>query len=835
VAVFNGIRRDLVYAGRSLAKARAFTFVCVVSLGIGMAPVIAIPYGMRILKAPPPGVKTDGLVEVVMAPRGSRAASNNWSYPDFLDLRDAETGMAVFGWVHGDSEVTFQPSGEQQTVATNFVSANYFKAIGVALARGPGFDEKTDDAPRARPVVILGYDFWQNRLAADPDIVGKTLTLDGTPHVVVGIAPDHFKGHLSLEGRALFVPLERHPRLRADNNVRADRGTGWVHLHGRLSPGVGMTQAGAAVAAVTSRLAEQYRATNEFTAGGVELYTALGTQDGSQFAILEAVALTLTGTVLVVVCLNISGMMQVRSAMRERELSIRQAVGASRGRLVQHLLSEAIVLAGLAGALGSVVLFTIPSVLPWWVGRPLPVEIQAPLRVDLSIIAICVGLCLFTSVVCGFLSAARFSRPAIISILKDDAGVGGFRVGRVHRVTAALQVAIAVPLLVMSGMALERVRATATADLGFASDLLYAAPLKLGAAASEHAGFRIRSVQDNLEKASGVASATVADGLPLDFSGHTTKVALQADANVAPTFVSVWVTGVGDGYLNTMGIPLLRGRGFTVEDAAGAEMVTVISKRLTNKLFPNADPAEAIGKRLTFGAPDDDGKTQHTLTIVGVTGDFPTSQMSTEREQLLVPLAQHPSPKVFLIARSAPGEPPMKLNAALENAVRDLGPDFKQNVTTPDGVLYSSIVTGVWLRQNSMRDFLVQSTVAGLAGGVILTLAALGIYGVVGLMVAARTREIAMRVALGASRRRVLRMILFDVVKLVTPGVAVGLVITAAFFRLNGANMGIPLSNVEPLAFVVGAAIAVLVAVLASLAPARRAASVQPMVAMRSV
>src|SRR6185295_16874252 len=209
--------------------------------------------------------------------------------------------------------------------------------------------------------------------------------------------------------------------------------------------------------------------------------------------------------------------------------------------------------------------------------------------------------------------------------------------------------------------------------------------------------------------------------------------------------------------------------------------------------------------------------------------------MSTEREQLLLPWAQHPSPTLFLIARSAPGEQPMKLNAALENAVRDLGPDFNQNVRYADGLPYAKVVTGVWLRQNSVRDFLVQSAVAGTAGSVILMLAALGIYGVVGLMVAARTREIAVRVALGASRRRVLGLILFDVVKLVAPGVVIGLILTAAFIRLNGVEkMGIPLSNVEYLSYVVGAAVAVLVAVVASLAPARRSASVQPMVAMRS-
>jgi ABC-type antimicrobial peptide transport system permease subunit len=330
-----------------------------------------------------------------------------------------------------------------------------------------------------------------------------------------------------------------------------------------------------------------------------------------------------------------------------------------------------------------------------------------------------------------------------------------------------------------------------------------------------------------------VASVTVADGLPLDFRYRMMSVALQTDANVASEFVSAQVTRVGDGYLNTMGIPLLRGRGFTAEDRAGAEMVAIVSTALAEALFPDGDASQAIGQRLTSRAGE---KAQQIFTIVGVTGDFPTSQMSTERAQLLLPLAQHPDVRrdsvlvsddrggaktLMLVARSAAGEQPAKLTAALENAVRELDPDFEP----------ARIVTGIRLRQNSMADFLNQSVFSGLVGGVILLLAALGIYGVVGLMVATRTREIAVRVALGASRRRVLGMILFDVVKLVMPGVAVGLVITVAIARLN---MGVSLSGLEPLAYVAGAAIAILVAVAASLAPARRAASVQPMVAMRS-
>jgi putative ABC transport system permease protein len=400
-----------------------------------------------------------------------------------------------------------------------------------------------------------------------------------------------------------------------------------------------------------------------------------------------------------------------------------------------------------------------------------------------------------------------------------------------HRATAALQVAIAVPLIVMSGISLDRVRSTATLDLGFAADLLYGVPLKVDSARIANADFRIRSTRDDLATANGVAGATLADGLPLDFRYRMTRVALQTSTNTAPTVVEVHVTRVDRDYLSTMGIPLSRGRGFSAEDRSGAEQVTIISKTLAERFFPDADAGEAIGKRLLYG---NDEATLQTLTIVGVCGDFPTSQMSTPREQLLLPLDQQPSHDLFLIARSTPGEPPQKMTATLENAARDFNPDEKRAFETEDGVAYPTVVTGVWLRKNSMNDFLTQSAVAASAGGVILALSALGIYGVVGLMVATRTRELAVRVALGASRRSVMRMVLFSVVKLVLPGVGVGVILTAALIRLNAENMGIPLSSVEYVSYVLGAAVAVLIAVVASLAPAYRASSVQPMVAMRA-
>jgi predicted permease len=839
--MLNGLWRDLALAARSLAKARAFSFVCVLSLGIGMVPVFAIPYVSHLTTLTPAGVNTEELVELVTTTVGPHQQTEQWSYPDYLDLRDANTGITLIGWTGGSSEITFQPSGgTRMQASTMFVPANYFKTLGVALVRGAGFEASAGDRLSAEPVVVLTHAFWQNRMSADPDVVGKTLTMDGVPHVIVGVTPERFGGHIGFAPWDLFVPFERHPRLLAkagaiaDENFRGDRSKEWVSIHGRLSPGVSVQQASTAVAAVTAQLAKAYPATNEFKSGIAAAYDPLGTLLRSNLWRVQAVAYTLTGMVLLVVCLNISGMMQVRGALRERELSIRQAIGANRARLAQYLLSESIVLACAGGLLASLVVFNGPSLLMWLTGQVIPPQLQEALGVDLRVIAIVFGICLLTSLVFGWLPALRFSRPVIISSLKDDAGSGGIRAGRVHRVTAALQVAIAVPLLVMSGQTLDRVRATATSPLGFDAARLYAAPLKTEALTIENAAFQIRRLSDSLAQSRGVDSVTVADGLPLDFRYRMESVSLEVDANVAPRLIEAHVTRVGDGFLDTLGIPLVRGRGFTADDRLGTEPVAVISKPLADRLAPGGD---ALGKRLKFGA---DPATQKTLTIVGVTADFPTSQMSTTREQLLLPLAQYPAlrrdavdisddtgtaPRVMLVARSAAGAEPAMLTTALEKVARELDPDFQS----------TSIVTGNWLRRNSVNDFITQSTVAGVAGSVILTLAAIGIYGVVGLMVAARTREIAVRAALGASRRRVLGMIIFDVVRLVTPGIVVGVVLTIVLNRLNSENMGLALSGMEPLAYVAGGAVAVLVAVVASLAPARRAASVQPMAAMRSM
>ena len=828
VDALNSIRRDLAHAAKSLAKERAFTLVCVISLGIGIGAMVALATFSRMISAPARNINTNGLTELLVLPIGPLRAKagtwalEQWSYPDYQALRDADIGMDITGWTRDFSEVGAKTPDETALprVTTLYVSANYFRTFGVTLARGSGFDPAIDDAPTAEPRVVLSHDFWTSRAASDPEIIGKSVTLDGVPHTVVGIAPADFRGHFHFfqaPGSMLFIPLERHPRLKATPNLRDDRTVDWVRIHGRLDPGVDIRRANALVSTTVTGLAQRYPASNEFKAATVEQYSSMGAAGRPESRRVISVILSLAGTVLLVVCLNISGMMLVRGANRERELSIRAALGAGRGPLIRHLFFEALLLAFASGAISAVVLFGIPAMVGWWMGAPVPQEID----LDAAGVAISSGLCLLVSVLFGLLPAVRFSRPNLISSLKEDAGGGGRQTIRVHRVAALVQIGIAVPFLVLSGVMLDRVR---TAEFGFPTDGLAAARLPVPSGPQREAGFSIRRVRDNLQEANGVRSVALAEGMPIDFDYRTFRVANSDKSE----FVTAHVTHVGENFLETIGAPLLRGRTITAEDRIRTAPVAVISEPLAKQLFPATEP---IGERLTLTLEE---SREQEFTIVGVTADFATSQLTTERPQILLPLPEALGPSVHLIARGAPGDEP-KLKAALESALRELG------VEALPGVAFPGIVTGQDLVEKSIGDLIAESTAVAFAGGVVLILAALGIVGVVGFMVATRKREIAVRMALGSTRLRVFGLMLSDIVKLVIPGVVGGLLLAAVLIRTMENVMGTPLTLgstplgvMEPLIYLLASTIAVSVALLAGLPAARRATSVQPMVAIRS-
>jgi ABC-type antimicrobial peptide transport system permease subunit len=428
---------------------------------------------------------------------------------------------------------------------------------------------------------------------------------------------------------------------------------------------------------------------------------------------------------------------------------------------------------------------------------------------DAFMFLVSIALCFVTSLFFGLMPAIRFSRPSMISALKDEsAGGGGRRVGRTHRIAATVQAAIAVPFLVIAVIKLDQVRTVTTADLGFATGGLYALPLSAGSEMPPPA-----EVAATLTRLPGVSSVAVADGLPLDFVGRYVRTSGEATG----TARWIHVTRVDAGFMKTLGIPVLMGRTISEADRSGTDLVTVVTEPLARMLFPDGD---VLGRQLTLTW---DGGTHGTYTVIGVAGDLVASQMASPRVQLFVPLAQHPVDHVMVIARSSASAESM--HSSLAQLLPDMDPT----------VLHGSLITGDRLLQRSANDLATQSAVAAACGSVALILTALGVFGVVGFLVASRTREIGVRIALGASRSRVLTMVLLDTVRLVSPGIILGLVLALVAVKSDAFELSVyELGIVEPLTYTFAAAVTVVVALLSGLSPARRAARVEPLVAMRT-
>lgn len=826
---FDALRRDLAHARRSLFKDRGFTLVCVLSLGIGMGAMVALVTFGRAMMSPARVISTAGVTELLVLPQGPLRAKagewalDTWSYPDYQTLRDADTGMSLTAWVR-DSVEFGDPTPEGKApprIQAMFVSPNYFSVFGVPFARGAGFDRAIDETSSAEAHVVLSDEFWKSRMASDPDIVGKTIKLDGVPYTVVGVTPEEFRGHfqLFLSPRAVvFVPFERHPRLKANPDLRHDRSTDWVHIHGHLNEGVDMTRANGLVSAAMAGLAKEFPSTNAYKSGTVEPYSSIGAAGRPESMRMFSMMLALAGAVLFIVCLNISGMMLVRGARRERELSIRAALGADRRRLMQHLFFEALLIAMIGGAASSFVLFGIPAIVGWWIDATVPQEMDF----DATGALIASSLCLLVSVLFGLLPALRFSLPNLLPALKEDSGGGGRQTIRVHRIAVMAQIAIAIPFLVVSGVMIDRTR---TADYGFPTDGYVGARVKKPTGTDREAAFSINQARDHLKQASGVRSVAVAGGMPIDFDYREWRVGSVNGAEYA----TAQVTRVGGNFLETVGAPLVKGRAITDEDGATDARVAVISEPLAKLLFAGG---EAIGQRVTVDLHDDK---EQEFSIIGISADFATSQLTTIRPQIMVPLTSSLAPTLYLITRGAPNAEP-QLKTALEAALTELGVDAERR-----GPVFPGIITGKELVAKSEHDLVAEGTAVGVAGGLVLILAALGIVGVVGFMVATRTREIAVRMALGSTRWRVFCLMLVDIIRLVVPGVVVGVLLAAVLIRSLDNVMGTPLTLgpkplgvMEPVIYALASAIAVGAALLAGVLPARRATTVQPMVAIKS-
>lgn len=808
-----GLRYDLTHALRGLARSWIFTGVSLLSLSCGLGIAMALFLLLRQTIEPPFSVDEDGLAEVFVGEEGRMSLS--WSYPDFADVATSVGSVRLVGWARSGGMLHTGEEEAGRQIRTAYVSPGYFDVLGLVPSMGRAFTEADGALAGSTPVVITEI-VWQNWFASAPDIIGRVLTIDRAPHVVVGVAPPYFRGHTAGLNANVFVPLDRHPSLAPDSPIRFDRDSPWVSVLARAPEGSSVEDADAAIDAAMEALAAAHPETNAERGALALPYKWQGADvGGTEAFVVRAIFGGIQGLVLLVVCLNIAGMVLVRSATRERELAMRMAIGSSRRRLVQYLMAESVVI-GVAG--GLLVIAVLQAGIAF-LTRGLPVPPQN-VTIDAQVMAVCLGLSVAASVVFGLLPALRFSRASLVSSMRDGGSGGARRSGRVHRIAVAGQVALAVPVLIIAGSVTKGARSMTLAEYGVRGDGLMVTD-RLDLTPQRYTAPQVqslaRSVRGEVAALPGVTSVTVSDQTPLD----GVRVNLAVTSPATGSVIGTRVSRVDEYFFSTMEIPILRGRAISEDDVPGGDPAIVVTASLADRLFETEDP---IGRRLALHFDDREGEEPREFTVVGIAGDVAGPYLESDTDNVFLSYWQEPGAVLTAAIRTTSED------EALSTAVGDIFVALDPELAAPAVRPFSVVI------EARGQDMPIWSIFFTIISVLLLGLCALGIYGIVAFAVARRTREIGVRMSLGSSSRQVLEGVLWDAVRIAAPGLVIGSAIGVAVgLRLLNrmyAQIGLPMA--EPGIMFAAAIGALAVVVVASLSPARYAASVDPMEALRT-
>jgi predicted permease len=761
---------------------------------------------------PIPGLREDDRVAELLS-LGRSGEFEVWAYPNFQDVAATRTPFAeLSGWKDREGTLTTGEGGER--VRLMHVSANYFRLLGVVPSQGRTFFASEDVSPGQHPVAVVSHEMWQGRLGGDPDIIGRTLTLNRTPYAVVGVAPEGFQGHRTLRGGTeIWLPLTQDPWVAGEDRWVEDREARWLRVLGRLREGVSLAEANAALGTVFSRLEAEHPEANEGRSARAYALRPVPAIGRTQTMMGIGLVFALLGLVLLIICGNVAGMVLARVVTREQEIAIRLSLGSGRGRLIRLLLAEALLLALMGGGIGLLLgVWGIDAAYATLQGGPdLAFGFNGPTL--LFALALSGG----TTMAVGLIPAVRFSRPDLLSSLKDDTGGGGRRVSRIHRLSASGQTGVALTLLVTCSLFLRAQGVMERRELGFESQGLFTTRLDLSQAGLESQdlaeGF-LERVREAMRALPGVASTSISDGIPLDLSGNFSSVSRAEDPDEARSRVTAEFTRADEGYFETIGTPLLRGRGFAATDDLSSEPVMVITESLAARLWPGED---AIGRRVRSGSFREGPR---EFTVVGVVGEVASSRATESWPNIFVSLRQSYQPRIMVAVRGAGNR--SALSRAMRSALLDVDPSLPFPLIVPSETLVFRSTQG-------------HRTIVLMAGGLgllALLLSAIGVYGVVSFSVSNRTREIGLRMAMGASRRRVLRGVLRDAVRLAVPGLMVGALLAGGVAAVSRSQL-FGLSPLDPVSFGAAVGVLFLVVLLASLVPARRASGIHPMGALR--
>ena len=816
--------QDIRYAVRILTTNAVFSTLAVVTLALGIGANTAIfSLVNAVLLRPLPGVEdADRLLSFERIQTGRKYY--NFSYPDYLDYRDQNRSFSGLA-AHVATPLSLAGATTERLRGA-VVTGNYFSVLGVKAATGRLLQPGDDVTVGAHPLAVVSYGFWQRTFGADPGVIGESITLNGHNFLVIGVAAEGFGGTSVGPSTDVWVPMAMQPQAipRMSPGVLSDRSAGWIGITGRLNHQVGLEQAQAEMTALARNVEQAYPGTNMGRSLALTAGLGLTSEERTSFRRFLGLLLACVGLLLLIACGNVANLLMVRTASRRREIAIRLALGASRGRLVRQLLTEGLLLSLLASGVGLLLA-------PW--ATRLVLAFQQPaydlrglgLGLDTRVLAFTLALALLTGIFFGLAPALQSSNPDLTTALKDGAPAGGPHKSRLQGLLVVAQVALSLALLICAGLVVRTMQKVLTLDKGFDTDrrLLLSLDLSIQGYSPEAGRSFYEQLIRRLGSVPGVTSASFAktvppndwsDRLSVFYEGQEPPPdALRADPEMG---IRVDLNRIAPNYFRTLGIPLLQGRDFKEVDREGAPLVAVVNEKLAEKLWPGESP---LGRRLS--APFLGGPARPPVEIIGVARDTRYRTLLDEAPPILyLPVLQAYDGRTTLVIHTA-GEP-----AALTEAVRaEVGQVDKHIPLFAVKSMSDQVATTLW--QQRMAAGLI-----GVFGGLSLLLAAIGIYGVISHSVTERTRETGVRVALGASPGAVVKLFIRRGVRLALIGVVLGVVAGFSLTRLmTGLLYGV--GPTDPAIFIGASVLLLAVALSASYIPARRATKVDPMVALR--
>jgi macrolide transport system ATP-binding/permease protein len=810
---------DLKYGVRMLVKSPGFSLVAILSLALGIGANTAIFSLVNALLLRPLPVADPASLVVVSTTDQRNPGNLPLSHLNFKDLRAQNavfSDMAAITF----NQVNYSHGQESEQVPVQIVTANYFSMLGAEPALGRGF--RPEEETQVTPVTVISHGFWERSLGSDPNAVGKTITLNRTPYTILGVAPKNFTGVFLGGGPSAWLPMSRNVVVLPEW-YETRRGL-FINSVARLKPGVTAEQARSNLRTIFANLEQAFPVDNKGrSATAVPLLQARLNPNGQGANVLvqqSTVLMIVVGIVLLIACANIANLLLSRASKRRREVAIRLALGARRSRLVRQLLTESLLLSVLGGIAGmALASWTLSAIVAARLPLPFPID-RAALSLDPRVLAFTAGLAILTGILFGLAPALQASKPDVVPVLKNElipsaTGHRGLRAFfSLRQMLVVAQVALSLMALIAAGLFLRELRHAQQIDTGFETRGVLVMNFNLLREGYTPARGQV-FYEQVVEKAGalpGVQGAALAQVPPL--AGGFARSVFPEGADTTTTGrILVQVNTVGTGYFQTIGIPIVRGRDFTRADTAEAPKVVVVNETMARQFWQGQEP---LGKRFKFFGDHD------YTTVIGVAKDSKYNGVAEDAQNFIYqPLSQNYTPQATLHVRSA-GDAAV-LSNAVRGAARELDPSLSVfNIRTLEEQV-----------SDSLQPLKMNVIMLAVFGGLALLLASIGLYGVASYAVSQRTREIGVRMALGAQPSSVVALVLGHGMILVGAGLGIGLIAAYSAAGLMR-SLVVGVSTHDPLTFAGTAAVLGGIALLASYIPARRATRIDPLIALRT-